>query len=55
MIQMINGVFFFSGDSRSGDNNSLTVSIELNGITYQGVLFAQSPTNNNSSRTALAS
>ncbi|XP_031328053.1 protein dead ringer-like isoform X3 [Photinus pyralis] len=39
------------GDSRSGDN-SLVVSMELNGITYQGVLFAQSPT---SGRTALAS
>lgn len=51
MIQMINGEFFFSGDSRSGDN-SLVVSMELNGVTYQGVLFAQTPTN---SRAALAS
>ncbi|KAF5291084.1 hypothetical protein FQR65_LT11469 [Abscondita terminalis] len=39
------------GDSRNGDN-SLVVSMELNGITYQGVLFAQSPS---SGRTALAS
>ncbi|XP_017775227.1 PREDICTED: protein dead ringer-like isoform X2 [Nicrophorus vespilloides] len=28
------------GDSRNGDN-SLVVSMELNGVTYQGVLFAQ--------------
>ncbi|KAK9711747.1 ARID/BRIGHT DNA binding domain [Popillia japonica] len=39
------------GDSRSGDN-SLVVSMELNGITYQGVLFAQTPS---SGRTAIAS
>ncbi|GLV40612.1 retained [Carabus blaptoides fortunei] len=30
------------GDARTGDN-SLVVSMELNGVTYQGVLFAQSP------------
>ncbi|KAJ8971283.1 hypothetical protein NQ317_019124 [Molorchus minor] len=42
------------GDSRNGDN-SLVVSMELNGVTYQGVLFAQSPTPTNSGRTALAS
>lgn len=29
------------GDGRNGDN-SLVVSMELNGIMYQGVLFAQS-------------
>ncbi|GJQ78519.1 hypothetical protein Trydic_g11633 [Trypoxylus dichotomus] len=40
------------GDSRSGDN-SLVVSMELNGVTYQGVLFAQ--TSSSSSRTAMAS
>ncbi|CAG9821629.1 unnamed protein product [Phaedon cochleariae] len=40
------------GDSRSGDN-SLVVSMELNGITYQGVLFAQNAPS--SGRTALAS
>ncbi|XP_076176169.1 retained isoform X2 [Ptiloglossa arizonensis] len=42
------------GDGRNGDN-SLVVSMELNGVMYQGVLFAQSDTrtntatNNNSS------
>lgn len=40
------------GDSRNGDN-SLVVSMELNGVTYQGVLFAQ--TSPSSGRTALAS
>ncbi|KAJ8927658.1 hypothetical protein NQ314_019860 [Rhamnusium bicolor] len=40
------------GDSRNGDN-SLVVSMELNGVTYQGVLFAQSTPH--SGRTALAS
>ncbi|KAL3286715.1 hypothetical protein HHI36_001210 [Cryptolaemus montrouzieri] len=41
------------GDPRNGDS-SLVVSMELNGVTYQGVLFAQTspPTNN---RTAIAS
>lgn len=29
------------GDGRNGDN-SLVVSMELNGVMYQGVLFAQS-------------
>lgn len=43
---------FFAGDSRNGDS-SLVVSMELNGITYQGVLFAQ--TSPSSGRTALAS
>nr|CAI5862158.1 unnamed protein product [Callosobruchus analis] len=38
------------GDLRNGDN-SLVVSMELNGVTYQGVLFAQNPP----SRTAMAS
>ncbi|CAH1963844.1 unnamed protein product [Acanthoscelides obtectus] len=38
------------GDMRNGDN-SLVVSMELNGVTYQGVLFAQNPP----SRTAMAS
>ncbi|XP_019880516.1 protein dead ringer isoform X2 [Aethina tumida] len=32
------------GDSRNGDN-SLVVSMELNGVTYQGVLFAQNASN----------
>lgn len=41
-----------AGDSRSGDN-SLVVSMELNGVTYQGVLFAQ--TSPSGSRTAMAS
>ncbi|XP_050514172.1 protein dead ringer-like isoform X2 [Diabrotica virgifera virgifera] len=41
------------GDARNGDN-SLVVSMELNGITYQGVLFAQNPTSSRG-RTALAS
>ncbi|XP_060525846.1 protein dead ringer isoform X2 [Cylas formicarius] len=40
------------GDSRSGDN-SLVVSMELNGVTYQGVLFAQNSQTN--TRTASAS
>ncbi|CAG9857879.1 unnamed protein product [Phyllotreta striolata] len=40
------------GDARNGDN-SLVVSMELNGVTYQGVLFAQSASNGN--RTAMAS
>lgn len=30
----------FSGDTRTNDN-SLVVSMEINGIVYQGVLFAQ--------------
>jgi hypothetical protein len=36
-------VFFFlsfPGDTRTNDN-SLVVSMEINGIVYQGVLFAQ--------------
>ncbi|XP_074032588.1 retained isoform X3 [Leptinotarsa decemlineata] len=41
------------GDSRNGDN-SLVVSMEINGVTYQGVLFAQN-TNSSGTRTALAS
>ncbi|XP_063905877.1 protein dead ringer-like isoform X2 [Zophobas morio] len=40
------------GDARNGES-SLVVSMELNGITYQGVLFAQ--TSPSSSRTALTS
>ncbi|XP_030752672.1 protein dead ringer isoform X2 [Sitophilus oryzae] len=40
------------GDSRNGDN-SLVVSMEINGITYQGVLFAQS--SQASSHAAIAS
>ncbi|XP_008196287.1 protein dead ringer isoform X1 [Tribolium castaneum] len=40
------------GDARNGDS-SLVVSMELNGITYQGVLFAQSSPS--SGRTAMAS
>jgi len=31
---------FFAGDTRTNDN-SLVVSMEINGIVYQGVLFAQ--------------
>ena len=32
--------FLFSGDSQNGDA-SVVVSMEINGTTYQGVLFAQ--------------
>ncbi|XP_050294566.1 AT-rich interactive domain-containing protein 3C-like isoform X3 [Anthonomus grandis grandis] len=35
------------GDARNGDN-SLVVSMELNGVTYQGVLFAQTSSQSNS-------
>ena len=31
---------FFVGDGRNGDS-SLVVSLEINGTTFQGVLFAQ--------------
>ncbi|KAJ8924492.1 hypothetical protein NQ315_007289 [Exocentrus adspersus] len=41
------------GDPRNGSDNSLVVSMELNGVTYQGVLFAQNSPSNN--RTALTS
>lgn len=51
-MRMTNGAPFFAGDSRNGDN-SLVVSMELNGVTYQGVLFAQNTPPSN--RTALAS
>ncbi|KAK1131027.1 hypothetical protein K0M31_017330 [Melipona bicolor] len=37
------GIWFCPGDGRNGDN-SLVVSVELNGIIYQGVLFAQTDT-----------
>ena len=30
------------GDGRGSSDNSLVVSMEINGIMYQGVLFAQS-------------
>ncbi|XP_076267471.1 retained isoform X3 [Rhynchophorus ferrugineus] len=40
------------GDTRGGDN-SLMVCMEINGITYQGVLFAQN--SQSSSHTAIAS
>ena len=33
--------FDFTDDGRNGDS-SLVVSLEINGINYQGVLFAQS-------------
>ncbi|XP_008552877.1 AT-rich interactive domain-containing protein 3C isoform X7 [Microplitis demolitor] len=36
------------GDGRNGDN-SLAVSMEINGMMYQGVLYAQSDNNNKSS------
>lgn len=36
------------GDGRNGDN-SLVVSMELNGVMYQGVLFAQSDSRSTSS------
>ncbi|XP_065168060.1 protein dead ringer-like isoform X2 [Atheta coriaria] len=45
------------GDARNGDN-SLVVSMELNGVTYQGVLFAQAastPNINSTGRTVVAS
>ena len=32
--------FSVAGDGRNGDS-SLVVSLEINGTTYQGVLFAQ--------------
>ncbi|XP_068895184.1 protein dead ringer isoform X1 [Tenebrio molitor] len=41
------------GDPGNDDNSSLVVSMELNGIVYQGVLFAQSSPS--SGRTALTS
>lgn len=34
---------FFPGDGENG--NSVAVSIDLNGITYEGVLFAQNDSN----------
>jgi hypothetical protein len=34
-----------SGDAR-GENSSLVVSMEINGVMYQGVLFAQVPARN---------
>ena len=34
------GSFSFLGDGRNGDS-SLVVSLEINGTTFQGVLFAQ--------------
>ena len=40
--------FDFPGDGRNGDN-SLVVSMELNGVMYQGVLFAQSDSRSTSS------
>ncbi len=33
-------MFVISGDAQNGDG-SLVVSMEINGISYQGVLFAQ--------------
>ncbi|XP_056636587.1 protein dead ringer-like isoform X3 [Diorhabda sublineata] len=42
------------GDSRNGDN-SLVVSMELNGITYQGVLFAMTNPSTSGGKTTLAS
>lgn len=32
-------------DGRGGSDNSLVVSMDINGTMYQGVLFAQSPRN----------
>ena len=34
---------FFPGDGHSGMENSIVASMEINGIMYQGVLFAQHP------------
>jgi len=34
--------FLLAGDGRAGMDNSLVVSMEINGVMYQGVLFAQS-------------
>lgn len=36
-------VFYLSGDGRGEFDNSMVVSMEINGIMYQGVLFAQAP------------
>ncbi|XP_014257414.1 protein dead ringer-like isoform X2 [Cimex lectularius] len=35
------------GDGRGGSENSLVVSMDINGTIYQGVLFAQAARNNN--------
>ena len=44
VITFLNSFFFLvSGDGRSEVDNSLVVSMEINGIMYQGVLFAQHP------------
>ncbi|KAL0279403.1 UNVERIFIED_CONTAM: hypothetical protein PYX00_000973 [Menopon gallinae] len=37
------------GDGRGGQDNSLVVSMDINGIVYQGVLFAQNATRSRSS------
>lgn len=42
---------FITGDGRNGDN-SLVVSMELNGVMYQGVLFAQSDSRTTASTAA---
>lgn len=36
-------IFCFADDGRSDIDNSLVVSMEINGIMYQGVLFAHNP------------
>lgn len=47
-LSMTRFSFDFPGDGRNGDN-SLVVSMELNGVMYQGVLFAQSDSRSTSS------
>lgn len=43
-INLFTFVFvFFPDDGRSDIDNSLVVSMEINGIMYQGVLFAHNP------------
>lgn len=46
-------LLYFPGDGRNGDN-SLVVSMELNGVMYQGVLFAQSDSRSTSSTASTA-
>ena len=42
--KVFNFVFLFvADDGRSEVDNSLVISMEINGIMYQGVLFAHQP------------
>lgn len=47
---LLNAIVFVLGDGRNGDN-SLVVSMELNGVMYQGVLFAQTDGRNTTTAT----